>query len=79
MMDPEQREYRADPLKLKRMRVAAGLTVQDFARTTGLDRTTAAKVLRGDPVFLKSLALAGEKAFGIRSPLELLQIGRAHV
>jgi serine/threonine protein kinase len=31
-----------------------------------------AKILRGDPVFLKSLALAGQRVFQIESPLELL-------
>lgn len=71
-VDFEQREFRADPLKLKRLRVTAGLTVQDFAKKANLDRTTAAKILRGDPVFLKSLAIAGRQAFGIESPLELL-------
>jgi serine/threonine protein kinase/DNA-binding XRE family transcriptional regulator len=71
-MDLEQREFRADPLKLKRLRVAAGLTVQDFAKAADLDRTTVGKILRGDPVFLKTLQQAGEQAFGISSPLELL-------
>lgn len=71
-MDLEQRQFRADPLKLKRLRVAAGLTVQEFADEAQLDRTTVAKILRGDPVFLKSIKQAGEKAFGIDSPLELL-------
>ena len=71
-MDLEQRQFRADPLKLKRLRVAAGLTVQEFAEEAELDRTTVAKILRGDPVFLKSIKQAGEKAFGIDSPLELL-------
>jgi len=71
-MDLEQRQFRADPLKLKRLRVAAGLTVQEFAAKAQLDRTTVAKILRGDPVFLKTIKEAGEKAFGIDSPLELL-------
>lgn len=71
-MDLEQREFRADPLKLKRLRVAAGLTVQDFAKVADLDRTTAAKILRGDPVFLKTLAGAARNVFGIENPLELL-------
>ena len=71
-MDLEQREFRADPLKLKRLRVAAGLTVQDFAKAADLDRTTAAKILRGEPVFLKTLAGAARNVFGIDNPLELL-------
>ena len=45
-MDIEQREFRADPLKLKRLRVAAGMTVSEFATRTQLDRTTAGKILR---------------------------------
>ena len=68
----EQREFRADPLKLKRLRVSAGLTIKDFAAKADLDRGTAAKMLRGDPVYLRTLADAGQKAFGIPSPLELL-------
>ena len=71
-MDIEQREFRADPLKLKRLRVAAGMTVSDFAKRTQLDRTTAGKILRGDPVFLRTLAIADRRGFGIESPLELL-------
>ena len=71
-MDLEQREFRADSLKLKRLRVAAGLTVQDFAKAADLDRTTAAKILRGEPVFLKTLAGAARNVFGIDNPLELL-------
>jgi len=71
-MDTEQREFRADALKLKRLRVAAGMTVADFAKSTGLDRTTAGKILRGQPVFLKSLAIAGKEAFGIDNPMDLL-------
>lgn len=71
-MELEQREFRADPLKLKRLRVAAGLTVKEFTDLCGLDRTTVGKILRGDPVFLKSLALAGQRVFQIESPLELL-------
>jgi serine/threonine protein kinase len=77
-MDLEQREFRADPLKLKRLRVAAGLTVQDFVKAADLDRTTVGKILRGDPVFLKSLKQAGENVFGIESPLELLHPDELH-
>ena len=71
-MEVEQRKFRADPLKLKRLRVAAGLTVKQLKQLADLDRTTVAKILRGDPVFLKSLATAGEKVFDIDNPLELL-------
>lgn len=68
----EQREFRADPLKLKRLRVAAGMTVKDFAKQAQLDRGTAAKMLRRDPIFLRTLADAGAHAFGITNHLELL-------
>lgn len=71
-MDLEQRNFRADPLKLKRLRIAAGLTVKDFARLAEMDRTTVSKILRGAPVFLKSLQLAAKRALDIDNPLELL-------
>ena len=71
-MELEQREFRADPLKMKRLRVAAGLTVKDFTTLADLDRTTVAKILRGDPVFLKSLAVAAKRVFNITNPLEVL-------
>ena len=71
-MEVEQRKFRADPLKLKRLRVTAGLTVKEFMDLADLDRTTVAKILRGDAVFLRSLATAGEKVFNIDDPLELL-------
>lgn len=71
MMDVEQRQFRADPLKLKRLRITAGMTVEEFCGTSGLDKTTARKVLKGEPVFLKTLAIAGE-VFGVKNPLELL-------
>lgn len=71
-MEMEQREFRADPLKMKRLRVAAGLTVKEFTALADLDRATVAKILRGDPVFLKSLAIAAERVFNITNPLEVL-------
>ena len=71
-MKLEQREFRADPQKMTRLRVAAGMTVKDVIATTGLDRTTVNKVLRGEPVFLKSLAIAVELAFGVEDPTEVL-------
>lgn len=71
-MELEQRRFRADPLKLKRLRVAAGLTVKEFKQIANLDRATVTKMLRGDPVFLKTLATAGEKVFRIDNPIELL-------
>ncbi len=72
MMEPEQRKFRADPLKLKRLRVAAGLTAKEVRDLAELDRTTVTKILAGQPVFLKSLSIVGRRAFNIDSPLELL-------
>ena len=72
MQEPEQRKFRADPLKLKRLRVAAGLTAKEVRELAQLDRTTVTRILAGEPVFLKSLSIAGRKAFNIESPLELL-------
>lgn len=72
LMEAEQRKFRADPLKLKRLRVAAGLTVKEFTEQADLDRTTVRKILGGEPVFLKSIKQAGELVFQIDSPLELL-------
>ena len=71
-MEIEQRKFRGDPLKLKRLRVAAGLTVKEVREIADLDRTTVAKILRGDAVFLKSLAITGQKVFNIDDPMELL-------
>ena len=71
-METEQRKFRADPLKLKRLRVAAGLTVKEVREGADLDRTTVSKILRGDAVFLKSLSQLGERVFYIDNPMELL-------
>lgn len=71
-MELQQRKFRADPLKLKRLRVAAGLTVQEVTERSGLDKATVRKLLNGEPVFLNSLKLAVETVFGIESPLEVL-------
>lgn len=71
-LDLEQRDFRADPLKLKRLRVAAGLNMKQFAKAADLDRTTASKILRGQPVFLTSLAQAVRRAFQIENVLEVL-------
>ena len=57
MLEPEQRKFRADPLKLKRLRVAAGLTAKEVRDLSHLDRTTVTKILTGKPVFLKSLSV----------------------
>lgn len=71
-MELEQREFRSDPLKLKRLRIAASMSVKDFQEASGLNKDTARKILRGDPVFLSSLSLAMSDAFGIENPLEVL-------
>jgi len=71
-METEQRKFRADPLKLKRLRVAAGLTVKEIYEGADLDRTTVAKILRGDAVFLKTLSQLGQRVFFVDNALELL-------
>ncbi len=68
----EQRMFRADPLKLKRLRVTAGMSVQQFTNNVQLDRTTVGKILSGEPVFLATLALAVRRAFQIEDVLEIL-------
>ena len=50
-MELEQRNFRADPLKLKRLRIAASLSVQEFQKVSGLNKDTARKLLRGEPCF----------------------------
>ena len=74
----EQRNFRADPMKLKRLRVTAGMTSLDFAKAAMIDRGTAAKILRGDAVLLSTLKTAVKHAFGINDPLELLHPEELH-
>lgn len=71
-MELEQRNFRADPLKLKRLRVTASLSVKDFQEVTDLHKDTARKLLRGDPVFLNTLSRAVKVAFNIEDPLDVL-------
>lgn len=71
-MELEQRNFRADPLKLKRLRIAASLSAKDFQKASGLNKDTARKLLRGEPVFLSTLSLAVQEAFNITNPLEVL-------
>jgi serine/threonine protein kinase len=71
-MELEQREFRTDPLKLRRLRIAASMSVKDFQTASGLNKDTARKVLRGDPVFLSSLSQAVHDAFNIDNPIEVL-------
>lgn len=71
-MELEQRNFRADPLKLKRLRIAASLSAKDFQKASGLNKDTTRKLLRGEPVFLSTLSQAVHEAFGIENPLEVL-------
>lgn len=71
-MQLEQRNFRADPLKLKRLRITANMSAKDFQEKTGLHKDTARKILRGDPVFLSTLSLAVRDAFGIEDPIDVL-------
>lgn len=71
-MELEQRNFRADPLKLKRLRIAASLSAKDFQKVSGLNKDTTRKLLRGEPVFLSTLSQAVHEAFGIENPLEVL-------
>ena len=71
-MDFEQRDFRADPLLMRRLRVAAGLSVKEFTKRAELDRGTVKKILAGEPVLLSSLRDAVQRAFNIESPLDVL-------
>ena len=71
-MELEQRNFRADPLKLKRLRITASLSARDFQKVSGLNKDTARKLLRGEPVFLNTLSQAVREAFNINNPLEVL-------
>lgn len=70
-MEREKREYRADPIKLNRLRVQFGLNLQQFCGKSGLDKATARKLSKGTPVTLTTLTIAA-KVFGITDHLELL-------
>lgn len=71
-MPREKREYRVDGLKMRRLRLAAGMTLEEFTERVQLSRATVRKLMDGKPVFLESIAQAAERAFGIDNPLELL-------
>ena len=71
-MELEQRNFRADPLKLKRLRIAASLSVKEFQEVSGLNKDTVRKILRGEPVFLNTLSQAVREAFHIENPIEVL-------
>jgi serine/threonine protein kinase len=70
-MEPEKRLFRADPLKLKRLRVQFCLTIEQFCEQGDLDKATARKLLKGTPVSLGSLKSAA-LLFRITDHLELL-------
>lgn len=71
-MELEQRDFRPDPLKIKRLRISASLTKKEFEKVSGLSKETTTKILRGQPVLLNSLSQAVSEAFGIDDPLEVL-------
>jgi len=66
-----QREFRGNPLTLKRLLAQFGLTIQMFCQKAHLDKGTAQKLLRGDPVHLRTISEAA-KVFSITNHLELL-------
>lgn len=70
-MQREKREFRADELKLRRLRAQFALTVEQFCGKSSLDKATARKLFKGTPVTLTTLAIAA-KVFGITNHLELL-------
>ena len=70
-VDREKREFRADELKLKRLRAQFALTVEQFCWKAEMDKATARKLLKGTPVSLGTLKSAAA-VFGITNHLELL-------
>lgn len=70
-MEREKREYRVDPVKLKRLRVQYGLNLEQFCGRSGLDKATARKLSKGTPVTLTTVTIAA-KVFGITNHLDLL-------
>ncbi len=70
-MGNDERRFRVDAVKLKRLRVQRALTMEDFERMAIMDSGTAKKLFKGGPVSLKTLAKAA-KVFNIIDHLELL-------
>ena len=70
-MEKEQREFRVDPLKLRRLRVQFGLTIEKFWAAAIMDSGTAKKLFKGGPASLTTIVKAA-KVFGIANHLELL-------
>lgn len=70
-MNQEQRQFRGNPVALKRLRLQFGLTIEKFCGKAHLDKGTAQKLFRGGPVTLQTIAEAA-KVFGVTNHLELL-------
>lgn len=70
-MEREKRNYRTDELKLRRLRAQFAFSIEQFCGKSGLDKATARKLFKGEPVILSTLAVAA-KVFGITNHLELL-------
>jgi serine/threonine protein kinase len=70
-VEKEQREFRVDPLKLRRLRVQFGLTIEKFWEAAIMDSGTAKKLFKGGPASLTTIVKAA-KVFGIVNHLELL-------
>jgi len=70
-VEKEQREFRVGPLKLRRLRVQFGFTIEKFWAAAIMDSGTAKKLFKGGPVSMKTIAKAA-KAFGITNHFELL-------
>ena len=68
----EQKNFRADPLILRRLRVSANVSAQDIQKQTGLSKDTVRKILRGEPVLLHTLADAVSQVFNIDDAMEVL-------
>jgi len=70
-VEHEPRTVRVDRLKLLRLRLQFGFTIDDFEAEARIDSNTAKKLLRGGPVSITTLRKAAS-AFKITSHHELL-------
>ena len=70
-MEHEPRTVRVDRLKLLRLRLQFGFTIDDFEAEARIDSNTAKKLLRGGPVSITTLRKAAS-AFKITNHHELL-------
>ena len=68
----EQKQFRADPLMLRRLRVSANVSAQDIQKQTGLSKDTVRKILRGEPVLLHTLADTVSTVFNIHDAMDVL-------